>query len=83
MMTTATAQKCVHKGCGKVFTDPEEECEYHPGPPEFHEGQKGEFLFSFFSFPPGELVPWLKGRREGGGDAHKRRQAGNAASRGS
>ncbi|RVX71705.1 hypothetical protein B0A52_03889 [Exophiala mesophila] len=35
------AQKCVHKGCGKVFTDPEEECVYHPGPPEFHEGQKG------------------------------------------
>ncbi len=36
------AQKCVHKGCGKVFTDPEEECVYHPGPPEFHEGQKGK-----------------------------------------
>jgi len=35
------AQKCVHKGCGKVFTDPEEPCTYHPGPPEFHEGQKG------------------------------------------
>ncbi|KEF56205.1 uncharacterized protein A1O9_07786 [Exophiala aquamarina CBS 119918] len=35
------AQKCVHKGCGKVFNDPEEECIYHPGPPEFHEGQKG------------------------------------------
>ncbi len=35
------AQKCVHKGCGKVFTDPEEDCVYHPGPPEFHEGQKG------------------------------------------
>ena len=35
------AQKCVHKGCGKVFTDPDEECVYHPGPPEFHEGQKG------------------------------------------
>ncbi|KAF1982893.1 chord-containing protein [Aulographum hederae CBS 113979] len=35
------AQKCVHKGCGKVFTDPEEPCSYHPGPPEFHEGQKG------------------------------------------
>jgi hypothetical protein len=34
-------QKCVHKGCGKVFTDPEEPCIYHPGPPEFHEGQKG------------------------------------------
>jgi len=35
------AQKCVHKGCGKNFTDPEEDCHYHPGPPEFHEGQKG------------------------------------------
>ncbi|KAK7903068.1 hypothetical protein LTR67_001085 [Exophiala xenobiotica] len=35
------AQKCVHKGCGKMFTDPDEECVYHPGPPEFHEGQKG------------------------------------------
>ncbi|KAK5937829.1 hypothetical protein PMZ80_009958 [Knufia obscura] len=35
------AQKCVHKGCGKVFTDPEEACVYHPGPPVFHEGQKG------------------------------------------
>ncbi|KAF5864461.1 hypothetical protein ETB97_007565 [Aspergillus alliaceus] len=33
--------KCVHKGCGKVFTDPEEPCVYHPGPPVFHEGQKG------------------------------------------
>ena len=35
------AQKCVHKGCGKTFDDPEEPCVYHPGPPEFHEGQKG------------------------------------------
>ncbi|KAI9767201.1 MAG: Integrin beta-1-binding protein 2 [Geoglossum simile] len=35
------ASKCVHKGCGKVFTDPSEECVYHPGPPIFHEGQKG------------------------------------------
>ncbi|KAI9782917.1 MAG: Integrin beta-1-binding protein 2 [Geoglossum umbratile] len=35
------ASKCVHKGCGKVFTDPSEECIYHPGPPIFHEGQKG------------------------------------------
>ena len=25
-----------------MFTDPDEECVYHPGPPEFHEGQKGE-----------------------------------------
>ncbi|KAL4866458.1 hypothetical protein BDV12DRAFT_172823 [Aspergillus spectabilis] len=35
------ATKCVHKGCGKVFTDPDEPCVYHPGPPVFHEGQKG------------------------------------------
>ncbi|KAK5675432.1 hypothetical protein LTS10_011874 [Elasticomyces elasticus] len=35
------AQKCVHKGCGKSFSDPEEPCTYHPGPPIFHEGQKG------------------------------------------
>ncbi|KAF2171971.1 hypothetical protein M409DRAFT_18202 [Zasmidium cellare ATCC 36951] len=35
------AQKCVHKGCGKVFSDPDEPCVYHPGPPVFHEGQKG------------------------------------------
>ncbi|PYH44375.1 cysteine and histidine-rich domain-containing protein [Aspergillus saccharolyticus JOP 1030-1] len=35
------ASKCVHKGCGKEFTDPEEPCVYHPGPPVFHEGQKG------------------------------------------
>ncbi|RQM05092.1 hypothetical protein DH86_00003513 [Scytalidium sp. 3C] len=34
-------QKCVHQSCGKTFTDPEEECVYHPGPPIFHEGQKG------------------------------------------
>ncbi|KAI4282553.1 MAG: hypothetical protein L6R38_002850 [Xanthoria sp. 2 TBL-2021] len=33
--------KCVHKGCGKPFNDPNEECVYHPGPPIFHEGQKG------------------------------------------
>lgn len=25
------AVKCVHKGCNKVFTDPEEPCVYHPG----------------------------------------------------
>lgn len=35
------ASKCVHKGCGKEFTDLEEPCVYHPGPPVFHEGQKG------------------------------------------
>lgn len=35
------AQKCVRQGCGKQFTDPDEKCLYHPGPPIFHEGQKG------------------------------------------
>ena len=40
--STQMAQKCVHKGCGKVYTDPDEPCVYHPGPPEFHEGQKGK-----------------------------------------
>ncbi|KAF3935819.1 hypothetical protein ABW19_dt0205834 [Dactylella cylindrospora] len=34
-------EKCTHQGCGKAFSDPEEECLYHPGPPVFHEGQKG------------------------------------------
>lgn len=37
----AMSHKCVHKGCGKKFTEFEEECVYHPGPPIFHEGQKG------------------------------------------
>ncbi|OAA45555.1 CORD and CS domain containing protein [Metarhizium rileyi] len=37
----ATVQRCVHQGCGKNYTDPTEKCEYHPGPPIFHEGQKG------------------------------------------
>ncbi|GAO15945.1 uncharacterized protein UV8b_02455 [Ustilaginoidea virens] len=37
----ATTQKCVHQGCGKQFRDAAEKCEYHPGPPIFHEGQKG------------------------------------------
>ncbi|KAF2706774.1 chord-domain-containing protein [Pleomassaria siparia CBS 279.74] len=35
------SKKCVHKGCGKIYTDESEACEYHPGPPVFHEGQKG------------------------------------------
>ncbi|OJD38781.1 cord and cs domain protein [Diplodia corticola] len=34
-------KKCVHKGCGKVYEDDAEPCVYHPGPPVFHEGQKG------------------------------------------
>ena len=41
-ITKKMAVKCVHKGCGKMFTDPEENsCVYHPGPPIFHEGHKG------------------------------------------
>lgn len=36
------AQKCVRQGCGKEFTDATERCDYHPGPPVFHEGQKGK-----------------------------------------
>lgn len=36
------AQKCVHQGCGKTYTDEDEVCRYHPGPPIFHEGQKGK-----------------------------------------
>ncbi|KAF2145604.1 uncharacterized protein K452DRAFT_221043 [Aplosporella prunicola CBS 121167] len=35
------AKKCVHKGCGQNYDDDTEPCVYHPGPPEFHEGQKG------------------------------------------
>ncbi|KAI9656734.1 MAG: hypothetical protein M1821_003373 [Bathelium mastoideum] len=35
------SKKCVHKGCGKTYEDDNEDCVYHPGPPEFHEGQKG------------------------------------------
>ena len=35
------AKKCVHKGCGKVYDDESDACVYHPGPPVFHEGQKG------------------------------------------
>ena len=35
------AKKCVHKGCGKTYENEDDECLYHPGPPVFHEGQKG------------------------------------------
>ncbi|KAL8414028.1 hypothetical protein RB594_005312 [Gaeumannomyces avenae] len=36
------AQKCVHQSCGKSYNEGEEDgCVYHPGPPVFHEGQKG------------------------------------------
>ena len=37
----AMAKKCVHKGCGKAYDNDDEDCVYHPGPPVFHEGQKG------------------------------------------
>ncbi|KAL8819084.1 MAG: hypothetical protein Q9223_002400 [Gallowayella weberi] len=40
-MAEKRAEKCAHKGCGKTFTDPNEDCVYHPDPPVFHEGQKG------------------------------------------
>ena len=40
-MAVIMAQKCVHTGCGKEYTDENETCLYHPGPPIFHEGQKG------------------------------------------
>jgi hypothetical protein len=39
--STSNPLKCLHKGCGHTYTDPAETCIYHPGPPEFHEGQKG------------------------------------------
>ncbi|KAI3332542.1 Pyruvate/Phosphoenolpyruvate kinase-like domain-containing protein [Ustulina deusta] len=39
--SAAMAQRCVHQGCGKEYSDPDEVCRYHPGPPVFHEGQKG------------------------------------------
>ena len=40
--TETKPHKCVHKGCGKQYTNPSNPpCIYHPGPPEFHEGQKG------------------------------------------
>ncbi|KOS20173.1 Cysteine and histidine-rich domain-containing protein [Escovopsis weberi] len=35
------ALKCVRQGCGREFADESEPCVYHPGPPIFHEGQKG------------------------------------------
>lgn len=43
------AQKCTHKGCEKLFTDLEEDCNHHPGAPIFHEGQKGGLPVHFLS----------------------------------
>lgn len=51
------AQKCVHQGCGKNYTDPDEVCRYHPGPPVFHEGQKGMFSGPSSS-GAAETPPW-------------------------
>jgi len=45
------AQKCVHQSCGKMYTNPEEECQYHSGPPIFHEGQKGELDSNYNGVP--------------------------------
>ena len=43
LRSLAMAKKCVHKGCGKTYENEDEECVYHPGPPVFHEGQKGTY----------------------------------------
>ena len=49
------AQKCVHQGCGKSYDEGEDEgCLYHPGPPVFHEGQKGK-LWHAANMAMGEL----------------------------
>ncbi|KAI9827494.1 MAG: hypothetical protein M1832_004844 [Thelocarpon impressellum] len=59
-------QKCVHKGCNKTFLDPaESDCVHHPGPPVFHEGQKGwkcckPRVLSFDEFL--EIPPCTKGQ---------------------
>jgi len=50
------AQKCVHQGCNKEYTDSDEVCRYHPGPPIFHEGQKGMMLSSRSSLQPDDML---------------------------
>ena len=65
------AQKCVHKGCGKTFSDSDEDCVYHPGPPLFHEGQKGVRVP-----PPHHLLNAIPGTFIDNDDDE---QAGNAA----
>jgi hypothetical protein len=45
LLLSNMAKKCVHKGCGKTYEDDSETCVYHPGPPVFHEGQKGKLNF--------------------------------------
>lgn len=69
------AKKCVHKGCGKTYDNESEECLYHPGPPVFHEGQKGKQL-QFLSVPPGNQ-PWSF--QACNTDTKLSYQAGNAA----
>jgi hypothetical protein len=54
------AQKCVHQGCGKTYTDEDEVCRYHPGPPIFHEGQKGKRVSAY----PVHFQVLQAGRRE-------------------
>lgn len=47
-----------------MFSDPNEDCLYHPGPPIFHEGQKGRFRIpfdkqnSFFRCPNPSITGW-------------------------
>ena len=53
------AQKCVHNGCGKVFNAGEEICIYHPGPPIFHEGQKGVWAPSHAFYLNLPNIGWL------------------------
>ncbi|KAI0477970.1 Pyruvate/Phosphoenolpyruvate kinase-like domain-containing protein [Xylaria cf. heliscus] len=57
--------KCVHQGCGKEYSDPNDVCRYHPGPPVFHEGQKGwkcckPRVLTFDEFL--EIAPCTEGR---------------------
>lgn len=55
------AQKCVHQGCGKEYTDAAEKCEYHPGPPVFHEGQKGKHgLNPSCSYAQFQMLTWCR-----------------------
>lgn len=65
---TKMSLKCVHKGCGKKFSNPEDDCVYHPGPPIFHEGQKGVRIL----FHDNDLSPEA--------DRQLNHQVGNAAS---
>lgn len=47
----------MRNGCGKVFMSSDEDCFHHPGPPVFHEGQKGVRVhFSVYVEPPPSLT---------------------------